>query len=1140
MRTNRSLDLLGVPDLPVRAFIKEGGQIKPQGGGSGGGAPTSQTVTQTNIPEYARPYAEEMLGQAQILTDTTANPYQPFTGQRFAGFSPMQAQAFQNVAGQQVAPQITDASNLAYTSAMQGLGVQPTAQALQQTALGYGQAGAGYGGAASTLGIAGAQQAAMDAQRAQRAAQLYGGMGAQAGQAGMGYGALGAQFGQQAAGFGAQGAQQAGMVSDIARQQAMGYGQAGAQFGTQGLTAAQQAQRQAEIQADLYGQMGAGFGAAGAGMAPQAQAYGQTAANIGTAGMGYGVQGVGIGGRGVTAAEQGFGAGAQYAQQATSPESMQAYMSPYMQNVVQQQQREAVRASNIARQAEQARAVGQGAFGGSRSAIVEAEMQRNLGTQLSDIQAQGLQRAYEQAQQAQQFGAGLGIQGLQAGYQGLQTGLAGTAQGMEGARTGIAGQQAGLAGLQQAGQLYGLGMQGAGLGLQGTGQRLAAGQLGLQGTAQAMQGAGMGLQGVGQQLAAGQLGLQGTAQGIQGAQAGMQGAQTGISGAQAGISGAQAGLQGVGQQIAGGQLGLQGTQAGISGQQAGIQGAQAGMQGVGQAVGAGQYGLAGSELALRGAGTLGNLGGQQFEQEMAVTDALQKYGALQQQQQQQGLDFAYQQFLARQQYPYQQLSFMSDLLRGVPSTQSAVYQYQQQPAVAPQLLGAGLAAYGAFGRKEGGQIKKYQAGGQVSPDAMSTMAVQELPSKLRRLSDSQLAAYARTVKDAITLSAIQGELNRRQRARMPGGEMPQDTTAEQIAQRAEAAGIGRARVGMAGGGIVALQAGGMPAFSGGEEFGVDPETLESSRSVFERMTTIPQGPYSGTPTTGTGASYVPRLPEVKALPPADTDAEGQMIDPALAQARLEEDLIRRIQQEQQQQQRQQGPGIVGAAAARGMRPGSFEEFRAMIPRGQMDPAQQAILNDMQSRITKQAERADSQRDLAKYDAALAAGLAMMGGTSLADGIARAAQQGGASYFASRKDAEKAIDNAEKAELAFRQYELEVMKGNEDAARKEFATFLDYTAAMANVDAKYAAAAAKGTGGLDAKDVSLLRGRINDELKAEFGDVLPTTDVERAQLAADIATRRRQLEAYYGVPPVAQTQTSSAGGADRPSLSSFVK
>ena len=113
------------------------------------------------------------------------------------------------------------------------------------------------------------------------------------------------------------------------------------------------------------------------------------------------------------------------------------YMNPYMQNVVDVQQREAGRASDIQRNVNQAQAVGQGAFGGSRSAIVEAERQRNLGTQLGDIQAQGLNAAYNQAQQqfntenqlgeqSRQYGAGLGLQGLQTQAQAAgQLGLIG-------------------------------------------------------------------------------------------------------------------------------------------------------------------------------------------------------------------------------------------------------------------------------------------------------------------------------------------------------------------------------------------------------------------------------------------------------------------------------------------------------------------------------------------------------------------------------------------------------------------------------------------------------------------------------------------------------------------------------------------
>jgi len=113
------------------------------------------------------------------------------------------------------------------------------------------------------------------------------------------------------------------------------------------------------------------------------------------------------------------------------------YMNPYMQNVVDIQQREASRASDIQRNVNQAQAVGQGAFGGSRSAIVEAERQRNLGTQLGDIQAQGLNAAYNQAQQqfntehqlgeqSRQYEAGLGLQGLQTQAQAAgQLGLIG-------------------------------------------------------------------------------------------------------------------------------------------------------------------------------------------------------------------------------------------------------------------------------------------------------------------------------------------------------------------------------------------------------------------------------------------------------------------------------------------------------------------------------------------------------------------------------------------------------------------------------------------------------------------------------------------------------------------------------------------
>ena len=74
------------------------------------------------------------------------------------------------------------------------------------------------------------------------------------------------------------------------------------------------------------------------------------------------------------------------------------FMNPYIQNVVDIQQREARRAGDIERQRLGAQAVGAGAFGGSRQAILEAEQSRNLQQQLGDIQARGLAAAYEDAQ----------------------------------------------------------------------------------------------------------------------------------------------------------------------------------------------------------------------------------------------------------------------------------------------------------------------------------------------------------------------------------------------------------------------------------------------------------------------------------------------------------------------------------------------------------------------------------------------------------------------------------------------------------------------------------------------------------------------------------------------------------------------
>ena len=79
--SRRQLEALGEP-LGDSVTRKEGGRIIYGGGGSGGGsAPQTNTTYSTNVPEYARPYVENMLEstQKQIYTDDMAGfrPYRP-------------------------------------------------------------------------------------------------------------------------------------------------------------------------------------------------------------------------------------------------------------------------------------------------------------------------------------------------------------------------------------------------------------------------------------------------------------------------------------------------------------------------------------------------------------------------------------------------------------------------------------------------------------------------------------------------------------------------------------------------------------------------------------------------------------------------------------------------------------------------------------------------------------------------------------------------------------------------------------------------------------------------------------------------------------------------------------------------------
>ena len=147
----------------------------------------------------------------------------------------------------------------------------------------------------------------------------------------------------------------------------------------------------------------------------------------------------------------------------------QQYMSPFMQAALEPQRREALRSAQQGQLVQGLGSARQGAYGGSRQLLAGMERERNLGQNLADIQARGMQTAFEQAQgqfnteqQARQAAgrtnleAALGVQSLGA-QQGLQAALANQQYGLEAQRLGEQSRQfgstQGLAALAQAGQL---------------------------------------------------------------------------------------------------------------------------------------------------------------------------------------------------------------------------------------------------------------------------------------------------------------------------------------------------------------------------------------------------------------------------------------------------------------------------------------------------------------------------------------------------------------------------------------------------------------------------------------------------------------------------------------------------------------
>ena len=142
-------------------------------------------------------------------------------------------------------------------------------------------------------------------------------------------------------------------------------------------------------------------------------------------------------------------------------------------------------------------------------------------------------------------------------------------------------------------------------------------------------------------------------------------------------------------------------------------------------------GIQGLQTALQGAQQLGNLGNTQYTQNMGITQMQNQLGGQQQQQAQNLLNNQYNDFQNYQNYPYKQLGFMSDMLRGLPLTQQSATMYQPGPSTSNQLLGAATSLGGAYlmgGRKEGGVVGSYADGGAVNsrPAGLADLALSRM------------------------------------------------------------------------------------------------------------------------------------------------------------------------------------------------------------------------------------------------------------------------------------------------------------------------------------------------------------------------------------------------------------------------------
>jgi hypothetical protein len=581
------------------------------GGGSKQPAVQKQEITQSTLPEYARPYYEGLMQRASTQLTT---PYTPYDQERIAGFTPQQQQLQQNILNQQTPGQFGAASTLAATA---GLG---SLQAGQYTP---GQFGS------QQIGMPNLQQYSMSAP----------------------------------------------MMGSTREVGALGVGAPGMQ-------------------------------SAQSGYKPNLQNFQMGKAGNVSAGK--------VNASTMQGARTSFGQGPLEQFRMEGPEQFggvqaERYMSPFQQNVTDIQKREAIRDAQKGQIVQDLGAARQGTYGGSRQLLAGLERERNLGTQLGDIQARGSQAAYENAQAQFERDRAAGMttdrENLQAALGQQQLGVS---TGMQAALANLSNEQQARVN-NQALQFQAQGMsaenalraslanQQAGL---TTGQQNLAAKLGVQqlGAEQSLQTNLANLTNE-QQARVNTQALQFQAQGMNADNA----LRAALANQGADLTRAQLNQQAqltAGQQNLGAALDTQrlGAQTGLAALQSNQQ-ANLDMQRMfeqSRQFGAGQQ-LAGLGQAGQMAQTLSNIGTGQSQADQARFGMQQSTAAQQQALQQQYLDTAYQDFLRQRDYPAEQMQQYSSLLRGVPVTPSSTTTtYAPSPGIAQQIMGTGLGALGMY------------------------------------------------------------------------------------------------------------------------------------------------------------------------------------------------------------------------------------------------------------------------------------------------------------------------------------------------------------------------------------------------------------------------------------------------------------